>query len=136
MLGFIFFLLFPFFVAWLMGIKRAASLGLACAITLAVLGLGFVTGLLFTWFVERSAYWHAYQWPGLLTSQYVDSIGIDEPFYKVLLIPYLLLLDVARIYFHFSVTHGTLALWIPEVISWFTLRNLYVIYRHLSAPLV
>lgn len=79
MFGFIFFLFFPFILAWLMGIKRAAPLGIACAITLLVLGMGFVTGLLFTWFIERPDYWRAYHWPGLLASQYADSIGYDDP---------------------------------------------------------
>jgi hypothetical protein len=135
MFGFIFYLTFPFFLAWLMGARRAGALGLACAVALLILGLGFITGLLLTWLIEPSAYWHAYHWPGLWASRYTDSIGYDEPFYKALLIPYVLVLDAARIYVHFSVTHGTLALWIPEVASWLTLRNFYVIYRHFASPL-
>lgn len=131
MVAFIFYLVLPFFLLWIMGSRRAGALGIACAIVLFVLGLGFVTGLLITFFIEPASYWQAYHLPSLWAARYTDSLGYDDPLYKALLIPYVVLLDALRVYVHFNVTHGTLALWIPEVASWVVLRNFYVIHRQM-----
>lgn len=132
MLAGLWYLGFPFFFLWIIGFRRAGWFGLGVAAVLLVLLLGFITGLLFTWFIEPQSYWHAYAMPKLVTNTYTDSLSWDAPMYKMLLIPYLFVFDILRIYVHFSLTHGTLALWIPEFVSFFILRNWYVVYRQLG----
>ena len=134
MLSFIWFLAFPFFFMWLLGVRRAGWIGFACVIVVLVLALGFITGLLFTFFVEPQSYWQAYRLPELTTNAYADSLNLGDPLYKLLVIPYLALYDAMKVYLHFSLTHGTVALWIPELISFAILRNLYAISVYLRPP--
>jgi hypothetical protein len=135
MYAFIAFVAFPFFFFWLLGSRLAGWLGVLFVVTLVILGVGFVTGLLFTWFIEPQSYWHAYQMPELSTNIYANNLGLDDPMYKMLAIPYIVLFDAAKIYVSLSLGHGTLELWIPEFVSFFILRNLYVISRRVSSGL-
>lgn len=134
MLSFIWYLAFPFFFMWIMGVRRAGWFGIVFVTALLVLALGFITGLLFTFFMEPQAYWQTYRLPELTTNTYTDNLSLGDPLYKLLVIPYLALYDAVKVYLHFSLTHGTVALWIPELVSFSILRNLYAVFVYLRPP--
>jgi hypothetical protein len=115
---FIFFIVFPFFVLGLLGVNWGYKMAASLAIVMVVIGLGAILALLIAAVSEPSSYWRSYKMPALWSSQYMSSLSVtDDGFYKYFALPYLFASDLVRLYVHFSLNHGSLKIWIPELIS-------------------
>jgi hypothetical protein len=129
MFAFLFFVVIPFIIAGLAGVRYAFTIaGVIIGISI-ILALGFVFGLTLTFFFlpDAGAYFKAYKFPSLWSAELIDSLGGKTPMYTILMIPSAFFADLYKIYFHFSFTNGNIFLWIPELMSWSIIYNLFKI---------
>ena len=90
----------------------------AFLITLIVIIFGFFAGLLLSFLYEPVSYWRSYNMPIFWVEQYLAYMERDTTrMLGIFLLPPLLLIDFFRIYIHFSLTHGSIGLWISEFIT-------------------
>ncbi len=127
MLGFAFFLSLPFLFSWIFGMQKVLPILAVSVGALLIVGLGFGVGLFLTYCFESPAYWDAYQLPTLWSQVATDHVssGLMSFIFPMFILPLILLIDIVRIYFHFSFTHGTLALWLCEICSFYVLWKLF-----------
>jgi hypothetical protein len=113
--------LLPLFFGW------SGPLRFAIRVTMIflILGLGFFTGLLLCFFIQDSSYFQNYEFPRFWVTTFVDGPMQEGGLWKMLLVPYIFLGDLVRVYLHFNFTNFSIALVIPEIVSMITLANFW-----------
>jgi hypothetical protein len=111
----------PAVVMYLIGLRKPILFYLALLIIIAVLVVGIVTGLLWSFFFVPNDYWHSMEadfpkfWFTWVINNADQSAGT---LWYILAAPYVLVADFFRFYFYLNVFHGSIPLYLAESITW------------------
>lgn len=121
MIAFFLFVVIPFIIGGMVGVRNSFAVGAFLVAGYIILGFGFVTGLGLSFIFLDESYFKNYQ----LISMWTNTLVLENKnlqFWQLFSLPTLLFIDLFRVYLHFSITNGNILLWIPEAMSW------YVVY--------
>lgn len=122
MFSFLAFIVTPLILLALFGWGRAYAIIAFIFIAMGVLFLSSVLGLGLTAAINPEEL-RTYALPNLWTREYADGIkNILQCFH----LPYIFLVDLFRVYFHFGFTMGGLAFWIPQFMAFYIILTLLV----------
>ena len=116
----------PLMFLALCGVRGMVKWTALYLITVLLLIVGFGVGLSWKWLVEPQSYWKSYTVPEMWMSTYINSLDVDAPLIDSLYALPLGFIDGIRLYIDFNLQKGGLALWIPEIVSFITIRNFWV----------
>ena len=114
----------PFIILHFLGVRWALPLYVRCAVLFLIILIGFVAGLLFTSITHDSSFWKSYEMPMLWSKAFADSITYFTPAVLYFFVPWILLVDIVRLYLDFFIFHGSISFYIPQVICFYIIYNI------------
>jgi hypothetical protein len=109
---------FPVLALAILGFFRTAVVLASLLFVVFMPLLGFAAGLLFTFLFESQEYWYALGagLPAWGVTTFLDSLSYSEPFYKVMHLPWVFIVDLYRAAWYVNMNFGGFAYYIPEFI--------------------
>ena len=128
MYAYLFFLLTPFIILHMLGVKWAVPVALISVIVFVILAVGAIAGLSLSMITNGTEFWHQYEkiFPDLWSTALIAQFG-DGYTFKLALLPWVFLADLIRLYLHFTIFQASWSFWIPQALSFYILYNFYII---------
>jgi hypothetical protein len=116
-----FYAFMPAALMYIIGLRKPILFYLAILIVIAVLIVGIVTGMLWSFFFMDQSYWHSMDadFPSSWFLWVVNNANpSDGHFWWILVAPYVLVADFFKFYLWLNFAHGCIPLFLAEAVTW------------------